>query len=279
MKIWFIVRRLMLVSLVLLLVDTVGAATLTNLNLKLGEGIKIGLAATGTTTNDFWNHYNPTNNDGTLFDNGVLVPLFSADGTNLAAGMLVYGVQTNGTNATGDVMLDSWLGASGTNLTVMLTNVPYGYYDVYLYGHGDADELNGIYELIAGWNPYGSQSTTNTSAWNTNVWTEGAQFVVFRDVALPAGQALLVQVSTNALGFALLSGIQLVGKEIPAGDYDGDGLSNAEELQAGTNPFNADTDGDGVSDWLELRLGRNPLKGAVADTTGIVSLQVFTPQR
>ena len=270
-------KTILLTALLLLLVAAAHAQSI--INLKFGAGTKTGTAAVGAGTNDFWNHYNPTNNDGSLFDSGVLVPLFSADGTNLTAGMLVYGVQAGGTNATGDAVLDSWIGASGTNLTVILTNIPYGYYDVYLYGHGEADELNGIYELVAGWTTYGSQSTTNTSAWNTNVWTEGAQFVVFRDVALPAGQALLVQVSTNALGFALLSGIQLVGKETPAGDVDGDGLSNAEELQAGTNPFNADTDGDGVSDGLELRLGRNPLQGAVADTTGIVGLQVFTPQR
>jgi outer membrane protein OmpA-like peptidoglycan-associated protein len=36
------------------------------------------------------------------------------------------------------------------------------------------------------------------------------------------------------------------------GDPDGDGLSNLEELQAGTNPMAEDTDHDGLSDKLEL---------------------------
>ena len=162
------------------------------------------------------------------------------------------------------------------SLTVILTNVPYGYYDVYLYGHGNADELNGLYQLIAGWNDYGSLATTNTAEWSSDMWTEGAQFVVFRDVALSSGQALLVQVGTNALGMALLNGLQLVGKETPAGDADGDGLTNAEELQAGTNPLAASTTGDGVSDFVKVRQGRNPLGTAVPDTNDLLGFQVFT---
>jgi hypothetical protein len=36
------------------------------------------------------------------------------------------------------------------------------------------------------------------------------------------------------------------------GDPDGDGLTNLQEFQFGTNPFSADTDGDGLSDWDEI---------------------------
>lgn len=42
-------------------------------------------------------------------------------------------------------------------------------------------------------------------------------------------------------------------------DSDGDGLSNADELQRGTNPLNPDTDGDGFSDGEEVEFGSNPL--------------------
>ncbi|MFZ0545332.1 MAG: protein kinase, partial [Candidatus Promineifilaceae bacterium] len=44
-----------------------------------------------------------------------------------------------------------------------------------------------------------------------------------------------------------------------AGDDDGDGLSNAQELSAGTDPNNPDTDGDGLNDGQEVnQFGTNP---------------------
>ncbi|MCB9542895.1 MAG: isopeptide-forming domain-containing fimbrial protein, partial [Myxococcales bacterium] len=50
-------------------------------------------------------------------------------------------------------------------------------------------------------------------------------------------------------------------------DPDGDGLDNAAEAAAGTDPRNPDTDGDGLSDLLELR-GNNPTNPRAADTDG-----------
>jgi hypothetical protein len=247
------------------------------INVNLGPGNKAGLAAAGAATNDFWNSYHPTNGMGQLFDPGSLVPLYAADFTNAAAGMLVFNVATNGANAVGDAMFDSWLAASGTNLYVTLTNLPYGAYDIYVYGHGDANELNSIVQLSAGWTDYGTTNTTTTGAWNTNDWVEGAQYVVFRDVLVPSGQNVQLTVGTNSAGLAVLNGFQLVGKTLsPTQDSDGDGLTDADELQRGTNPFSTDTDGDGVPDNIEVLQGRNPLKGAVADTSNQVNLQVYT---
>lgn len=253
------------------------ASAQTFINVNVGQGTKVGQAAAGSGTNDYWNSFYPTNGMGQLFDPSLMVPLFSSDYTNAGAGMLMVNTALVGTNAVGDAMFDSWLAASGTNLYVTLTNLPYGSYDLYVYGHGDSNELHSTINVMASWSNYGTNSTTNTVDWNTNVWTEGAQYVVFRDVLIPSGQNMQITVGTNSAGLAILNGFQLVGKTLdPMQDSDSDGLTDADELQRGTNPFVTDTDGDGVSDYIEVLQGRNPLKGAVADTGNLVNLQVFT---
>jgi hypothetical protein len=57
------------------------------------------------------------------------------------------------------------------------------------------------------------------------------------------------------------------------GDADHDGVSNALEYSAGTNPMLADSDGDGVSDAAELQAGSDPLNAA--DKPGFV-VKIYT---
>tara|TARA_B110000977_G_scaffold171538_1_gene223219 strand:- start:23 stop:682 length:660 start_codon:yes stop_codon:yes gene_type:complete len=42
-------------------------------------------------------------------------------------------------------------------------------------------------------------------------------------------------------------------------DDDNDNLSDVDELERGTDPFNADSDGDGFTDYEEVSSGTNPL--------------------
>ena len=48
-------------------------------------------------------------------------------------------------------------------------------------------------------------------------------------------------------------------------DSDNDGLTNAEELYRGTNPYNSDTDGDGIIDGVEIAQNTNPLEAKIKD--------------
>ena len=56
-------------------------------------------------------------------------------------------------------------------------------------------------------------------------------------------------------------------------------MTDGEEVFAYyTNPGVADTDGDGVNDGKEVIQGRSPLiTGTVADASGVIRLNVFTP--
>lgn len=73
---------------------------------------------------------------------------------------------------------------------------------------------------------------------------------------VPTAQTVNVSTDITAIRKA-----NTVLREDPSGDYDGDGLSNADEETNGTDPWNIDTDGDGATDYCELKVtNTNPLK-------------------
>ncbi len=64
---------------------------------------------------------------------------------------------------------------------------------------------------------------------------------------------LLLSFSRNATGQSIFQ------------DFDGDGLSDSEEISFGTDPHNPDTDGDSYGDGIEVSSGFDPLIKAPGD--------------
>ncbi|MBR9978192.1 MAG: hypothetical protein KFH87_08900 [Bacteroidetes bacterium] len=63
--------------------------------------------------------------------------------------------------------------------------------------------------------------------------------------------------TANDFYFSLSFGVKVL--LFPDPDIDGDGLTNQEEAERDTNPYDADTDGDGLTDWYEAEvLGTDP---------------------
>lgn len=88
----------------------------------------------------------------------------------------------------------------------------------------------------------------------------------FKEIAEPTVTSTVTVGGSDLEAEATFELIGQDGKSIldPKGDFDGDGLTNEEEVNIGTNPVNADTDGDGVNDGDEVKRGSDPKKSDAA---------------
>ena len=95
----------------------------------------------------------------------------------------------------------------------------------------------------------------------------------------PAGSSDSTPVVGFVTGSPAFNTISVPGSN-PNADPDNDGLTNAQEIAAKTDPLNADTDGDSALDGLEVALGSDPLNpGSLPNSnarTGYVSSQPFS---
>ena len=100
-------------------------------------------------------------------------------------------------------------------------------------------------------------------------WTGLAGRTYFIQMSVDLQKWYYVPLISSGTGSALSAGFSFTGArsflrlkytdEPNTGDFDGDGLSNQDELSLGTDPFLADTDGDGFNDGYEHTEGTDPL--------------------
>ncbi|HVY71754.1 MAG TPA: hypothetical protein VHH73_17615 [Verrucomicrobiae bacterium] len=197
------------------------AQTLLNIDFGGSPGAKTGFAATGQSSNDFWNaytHYRPRFSPGmTPVGDGRMEGLKLGDGGESGVAITVTNAPGVWGNSTGDAMFDSYMFASnGSNLLVRLTGLAPGRYHFFLYGRADADatpEQNSVFELAVGTNHFGPLAASGAAGWRSpQSWTERAQYVVFRDVAVEKGEAVNIEVQPGPGGVAVLNGIQILSR-------------------------------------------------------------------
>jgi hypothetical protein len=99
---------------------------------------------------------------------------------------------------------------TGGNITVVVTNLPSGSYDFYLYGHGELDNQSGVFQLSSGDINYGTYATAAAGTeWQSSTWQLWQQYVVFTNVTMPAGQPVTITVLPDPAGYAIIAGMQI----------------------------------------------------------------------
>ncbi len=211
--------RVLCGALLAMAVGTLQSQTLLNVDFGAGRASRqAGFAATGQSTNDFWNlyrHYDPRYVPGspTVAD-GRLADLRFADGSPAPVALEVSNAPGVWGNATGHAMMDSYLfSLNGSNLTVTIGQLGAGRYHFYLYGHADPDvagEQNSRFTLRSGTNVFGPMAPAGFGAWKAHLpWEEGRQYVVFRDVETWPDAPVVIEVAGGPNGIPVINGLQI----------------------------------------------------------------------
>src|ERR1044071_4731443 len=183
-------------------------APLLNVNFAAYDRVKVGFAATGQTTNDFWNNYTAPFQAFAGLSNLKL-----ADGTVTAVGLTVQNGAGHTAFSHPDLMYQCCCYAQDLgDITLTVTNLPSGQYDFYVYGHAGDSTANSIFQMLVGGVDFGNKSTATDSSWSLTNWVEGAQYVVYRSVQVTnAGAPLIIKSHPGRNGYTYLNGLQVVG--------------------------------------------------------------------
>jgi len=226
---------------------------------------KVGFAATGVTSNDYWNAF--------MNNNGVITNLAYMDGTPSGAAITVPTGMKEGYNGASDPMYGLAC-YQQADIVMTVTNLPPATYDLYLYGHGSLNDQNSIFEVGVPSVSYGSEATTNGPGWIYSAWLEGVQYVEFTNVSVDTGQTLTITAEPGASGYAFVSGLQIVpaGPPSPAAAI----VTEPPALivsQASNATFTVLAEGSAplAYQWL---FDNTPISGATNSTYSVINAQL-----
>ena len=168
-----------------------------------GASAKVGLAATGQTTNDFWNFYTRDDGAGGWRTFGALQNLKLVNGAATTIGLTVANAPGAWGNGSSDGMYNDYIYPFNGNVTLAVTNLPTGQYDLYAYSQ------DGNYQ-VTGAADYGIKTSQDSALISPPVWKSGVQYALFQNVTVTnSTQPVLLTVRPGAYGYAIISGLQI----------------------------------------------------------------------
>jgi hypothetical protein len=183
------------------------ATALIDIDFDAGSGpsAKKGFAATGQTTNDFWNFYTRDDGAGGWRTSGAITNLAYVDHKASSVGLTVNNAPGAWNNGSSDPMYGGYIyPLSGTNATFTLTNLPAGNYNFYLYSQ------DGNYDLTVGGSFIGNRTTSDMPlSSDPPIWQSGVQYGLFSNISVSSGQSVVVTVKPGVAGYAILAGMQI----------------------------------------------------------------------
>jgi len=90
-------------------------------------------------------------------------------------------------------------------------SLPEGDYQLFLYGHGGAEDQNVYFELFDYYyDPLGSSNTANSTNWASSTWEVGLQYVRFDDIEIDTNGYLKVEAFYGDSEYSVINGLQLL---------------------------------------------------------------------